>query len=170
MIRSELISDYESQLKSASTFVKNFITVYQTALAADLEKTVAPNLLEGLQYEPPQRKTYQFSTPKSRRWYMWQVRIGNIPTDGHNYKRSHRLSQGYTVRVLNSDGAVVLSVRNPAGKVLGFVKGNRRQPQTIGHRINGWVPDKQPIDFWTNRAKERAPIVAGQVVRSGRFG
>lgn len=167
MIRSEIISDYEAKLKTASAFVTNFITTFQTALVADLERTVVPNLLAGLQYEPPQRKTYIFSTPKSRRWYF----ANKVPkgSKGGNYNRTHALSKGYRVRVINGDGAVILSVSNPANKVLGFVKGDSRRLQTIGHRINGWVPDAQPISFWANRAKERAPIVAGQVIRSGRF-
>lgn len=160
-LRSDLITDSDDKLNALGKGIADFPARFAAALTADLERTVAPNLLAGLQFEPPQHKTYKFSTPKSRRWYMWQVGLGNIPTDGHNYLRSHGLSKGYTVRVISNDGAVVLSVRNP--KWNKWVKSERYI--TIGHKINGWIPDAQPINFWTGRARERAVIVARQVVR-----
>lgn len=165
MIRSEIISDYEAQLTTASTFVTRFLVDFQATLTVDLQQTVVPSLLTAVQAEPPQPEHYQFSTPKSRRWYFWQVKLGNIPTENGHYKRSHKLSQGYTVRVINQDGAVVLSVRNP--KWLKWVKSDKFQ--TIGHRINGWIPDNTPISAAALQARSRAPVVAGQVVKSGRF-
>lgn len=164
MYRSEIISDYANQLKASSDFVRTFVTTFQTALVADLERTVAPPLLTELQYEPPQQRTYVFSTPRSMRWYF----ANKVPkgSKGGNYKRTHGLSQGYKVTVLRSDGAVVLSVRNPANTAYRWTQSKQ---QTIGHRINGWIPAAQPISKYAQLAKQRAPIVAGQVVRSGRF-
>lgn len=167
MIRSEIVSDYEAQLKTASAFVVNFVADFQAALVADLQTTVAPTLLTALQVEPPQQETYVFSTPKSRRYYMWAVHAGIIKTDGKNYVRNHGLSQGYKVTVFNQDGTVVMSVRNPANKAYRWVKSKQ---QTIGHRINGWIPDNVPVSAAALQARARAPVVAGQVVKSGRFG
>jgi len=162
-LRSDIITDSDSKLGAIGKGIADFPARLEAALVNDLNRTVVPNLQAGLSYEPPQRKTYKFSTPKSRRWYMWQVGLGNIPTDGKNYKRSHGLSQGYKVTVIANDGAVVLSVRNPAGRAQRFTKGKY---QTIGHKINGWIPDAQPINFAAQRARERIPVVASQVVRS----
>lgn len=162
-LRSDLISDSDAKLAAIGKGIADFPARLEAALADDLNRTVVPNLEAGLAYEPPQRKTYKFSTPKSRRWYMWQVGLGNIPTANGNYKRSHGLSKGYAVRVIANDGAVILSVRNPAGRAQRYTKGKY---MTIGHKINGWIPDSQPINFWTERAKTRVPIVAKQVVRA----
>jgi hypothetical protein len=162
-IRSDIITDSDSKLGAIGKGIADFPQRFATALTDDLNRTIVPNLEAGLAYEPPQKKTYLFSTAKSRRWYMWQVSLGNIPTDGKNYKRSHGLARGYKVRVIANDGAVVLSVRNPAGRAQRYTKGKY---QTIGHKINGWIPDAQPINYWTERARTRIPVVASQVVKS----
>lgn len=160
-VRSDIITDSDTKFAALEQGIADFPQRFQTALKDDLERTVAPNLEAGLSFEPPQRKTYKFSTPKSRRWYFAQIHAGNIPTDGRNYLRSHALAKGYTVRVIANDGAVVMSARNP--KWNKWVKSQRYQ--TIGHKINGWIPDATPINFWTERAKARIPVVARQVIR-----
>lgn len=163
MYRAELITDRRNPLDRTLAAVSTFPTRLETALVDDLNRTVVPNLEAGLSYEPPQRKTYRFSTPKSRRWYFWAIGKGMIPTANGHYLRSHKLSKGYTVRVIAADGAVVLSVRNPAKKAYRWVASKQ---QTIGHKLNGWIPAAQPINYWAQVAKERVPIVAGQVARA----
>ena len=162
-VRSDLITDADDKLAAIAKGVAGFPQRFKTALVADLNQNIVPNLEVGLSFEPPQKKHYQFSTAKSRRWYFAQIHAGNIPTANGNYKRSHGLSKGYKVTVIANDGAVVLSVRNPAGRAQRYTKGKY---QTIGHKINGWIPDAQPINFWSERAKTRVPIVAGQVVKA----
>lgn len=163
-VRSDIITDSDAKLGALAKGITDFPKRFEAALVADLNRTVVPSLEAGLAYEPPQRKTYQFSTAKSRRWYFWQVGLGNIPTANGNYKRSHGLSKGYKVTVFAGDGSIVLSVRNPAGRARKWTKSDKYQ--TIGHKINGWIPDAQPINYWTGRARERIPVVASQVVKA----
>jgi hypothetical protein len=76
---------------------------------------------------------------KARGWWYWQVRLGNIPTDGRHYQRQGKPPYGASVDIMQMQYSVKIQVRLVDTKMR-FTFGQLKSPNTqvIGHQRTGW--------------------------------
>ena len=75
---------------------------------------------------------------RASRWYFWQIRLGNIPTDGEHYIRQGAPPRGGKVSVEKQNGRITIVVTNTwrkAGLLFGQSDEDTRLP---GHKTTGW--------------------------------
>lgn len=75
---------------------------------------------------------------RAQRWWFWQLRLGNIPTDGSHYKRQGTPPRGGKVIVEKQGDRTVIILTNTwskAGLIFGQIDKDTRLP---GHIATGW--------------------------------
>lgn len=87
------------------------------------------------------RHPFAFATEKSKRWYFWQVSLGNIPTDGSRYVRQGKTPYGWRVDVETDSNGAVIRISNTWDKskyVYGTLAYANYDTRVQGHRKTGW--------------------------------
>lgn len=90
---------------------------------------------------------------RARRWWFWAINTGIIPTDGERYIRSHRLSEGWTVGVVNRNREVIITGQNERDGA-SYVHGNDTLDQVPGHRTTGWELARDVVDRYQDETEE----------------
>lgn len=168
LVRSDIVFEYE-KTSQVNDFVEAYPDMLQVAAENRFNRNVRPHMLSELGHEPPPAKLpWPFVSEKSRRWYFAnkvpKPEKGQKRVPGR-YKRTHKLANGWTIRIIHNDNAIAISTANKTNYEI-WTTGKRQQP---GHQQTGWMLSKKTIDFWVVAAREEIPKAADDVVKRGIF-
>jgi hypothetical protein len=136
-----------------------------------IERQYLPRLQE---YPPPRDdRPFRFATPKSRRYYFYLIKSGQVKTDGKHYIRTGGYAKSWVVDVAQNGevfqiyvgarqqapkGGVTIGNRSFTGgqflpfKVMEYIGGDLQVP---GHKDTGWTlyhPILDEISAYMDRA------------------
>lgn len=114
---------------------RDIVPAVNAALVRDLAENTPPA-------RTPSSPTFVWSRNKAanaraRRWWFANIKKGNIRTDGHNYIRSGKLQQAWTIRAIVQQGKATITVENPS-RGASYVYGDENRAQIPGHATTGW--------------------------------
>lgn len=126
---------------------------------AQTEFDQPPTLFSLITFEPPNRAVHPFvwspnpvKNARGRRKYFALIRAGEIRVDSYGYIRTHKLRDGYSVRMFINGLETFIEVRNKENRAYRWTKGKQ---QIIGHAVTGWKPDAPVIVEWLNGYRVR---------------
>src|SRR3990167_3552618 len=156
MIRVDKALDLKP-FDTLSIFAREYPQFVQ--LIAQVEFDQPPTLFSLIAVEPARRAVHPFvwspnpqKNARARRKYFALIRAGEIQTDGYGYIRSHKLRDGYVVRMFINGTETLIEVRNKENRAYRWTKGKQ---QIIGHAVTGWVQDAPVIVDWLKGYRAR---------------
>lgn len=112
--------------------------------ALDLAVQLEDELLNIFNDAPPRGNTVfiwsadAVKNKRARGWWFWQLKLGNIPTDGKHYIRQNKPPRGGKVTIEKTQNGLLIVFSN-TWKKSGLLYGTfKEDTRLIGHKKTGW--------------------------------